>query len=136
VECRAGSAILKMPANQCAGCCPFTLRWRYIHPLGGLFNGRYARPAKAPSLTADLTNHTCANLRLPTHGGLYAWDLEKGGRDLRVPVEGQLVFNACEPVLDAALAWFGRRQPTPCGLRRPCREAISAFGGSGSPTTS
>jgi hypothetical protein len=28
-----------------------------------------------------------------THGGLYAWEFEKDDRELRVHVEGQLVFN-------------------------------------------
>jgi DNA-binding transcriptional LysR family regulator len=60
-----------------------------------------------PKRPQDLTSHTCINLRLPTHGGLYAWEFEKAGRDLRVRVEGQLVFNASEPMLDAALAGFG-----------------------------
>jgi DNA-binding transcriptional LysR family regulator len=55
----------------------------------------------------DLTDHTCINLRLPTHGGLYAWEFEKGGRELRVRVEGQLVFNSITPILNAVLAGFG-----------------------------
>jgi DNA-binding transcriptional LysR family regulator len=60
-----------------------------------------------PKTPRDLTTHTCINLRLPTHGGLYAWEFEKGGRELRVRVEGQLVFNATAPMLEAALAGFG-----------------------------
>jgi DNA-binding transcriptional LysR family regulator len=60
-----------------------------------------------PKTPHDLTTHTCINLRLPTHGGLYAWEFEKGGRELRVRVEGQLVFNGTGPMLDAALAGFG-----------------------------
>ena len=60
-----------------------------------------------PKTPQDLTAHDCINLRLPTHGGLYAWEFEKGGRELRVRVEGQLVFNATAPMLDAALAGFG-----------------------------
>ena len=60
-----------------------------------------------PKTPQDLTIHTCINLRLPTHGGLYAWEFEKGGRELRVRVEGQLVFNGTAPMLDAALAGFG-----------------------------
>jgi DNA-binding transcriptional LysR family regulator len=62
-----------------------------------------ARP-KAPQ---DLTAHSCINLRLPTYGGLYAWEFEKYGRELRVRVEGQLVFNETAPMLDAALAGLG-----------------------------
>jgi DNA-binding transcriptional LysR family regulator len=60
-----------------------------------------------PKTLQDLTAHNCINLRLPTHGGLYAWEFEKGGRELRVRVEGQLVFNGTAPMLDAALAGFG-----------------------------
>ena len=60
-----------------------------------------------PKTPQDLTAHACINLRLPTHGGLYAWEFEKGGREIRVRVEGQLVFNGTVPMLDAALAGFG-----------------------------
>lgn len=60
-----------------------------------------------PKTPRDLTAHGCINLRLPTHGGLYAWEFEKGKRELRVRVEGQLVFNGTDPMLDAALAGAG-----------------------------
>jgi DNA-binding transcriptional LysR family regulator len=60
-----------------------------------------------PKTPQDLTAHACINLRLPTHGGLYAWEFEKGGREIRVRVEGQLVFNGTAPMIDAALAGFG-----------------------------
>ena len=60
-----------------------------------------------PKTPQDLTTHSCINLRLPTHGGLYAWEFEKGKRELRVRVEGQLVFNATAPMLEAALAGLG-----------------------------
>ena len=61
----------------------------------------------APKTPQELTAHNCINLRLPTHGGLYAWEFEKGQRELRVRVEGQLAFNGTQPMLDAALAGFG-----------------------------
>jgi DNA-binding transcriptional LysR family regulator len=60
-----------------------------------------------PKTPQDLTAHACINLRLPTHGGLYAWEFQKGNRELKVRVEGQLVFNGTGPMLDAALAGFG-----------------------------
>jgi DNA-binding transcriptional LysR family regulator len=60
-----------------------------------------------PETPQALTSHTCINLRLPTHGGLYVWEFEKDGREPRVRVEGQLVFNGTAPMLDAALAGFG-----------------------------
>jgi DNA-binding transcriptional LysR family regulator len=60
-----------------------------------------------PKKPQDLLHHNCINLRLPTYGGLYAWEFEKGGRELKVRVEGQLVFNGVSQILDAALAGFG-----------------------------
>jgi DNA-binding transcriptional LysR family regulator len=60
-----------------------------------------------PMTPQDLTSHTCINLRLPTRGELYAWEFERGGRELRVRVEGQLVFSSIFHVLNAALAGFG-----------------------------
>lgn len=47
-------------------------------------------PPKRPQ---DLTAHDCINIRLPTMGGLYAWEFEKRGRALKVRVDGQIVFN-------------------------------------------
>jgi DNA-binding transcriptional LysR family regulator len=55
----------------------------------------------------DLVDHSCINLRLPTLGGLYAWEFEKAGRELKVRVEGQLVFNVSALALEAALAGLG-----------------------------
>ena len=60
-----------------------------------------------PKKPQGLIGHNCIGLRLPTHGGLYAWEFEKGARDLRVRVEGQLVFNSAAQILAAALAGFG-----------------------------
>ncbi len=60
-----------------------------------------------PRTPGDLTTHDCINLRLPTYGGLYAWEFERDGRELRVRVEGKLVFNSIVPILKAALAGFG-----------------------------
>lgn len=60
-----------------------------------------------PKTPQDLTAHDCINLRLPTSGGLYAWEFERGKRELKVRVEGQLVFNNIALRLNAALAGFG-----------------------------
>ncbi len=67
----------------------------------------YFAKRSAPRKPQELTDHNCINLRLPTRGGLYAWEFEKGKRQLRVHVEGQLVFNGTPQVLNAALAGFG-----------------------------
>jgi DNA-binding transcriptional LysR family regulator len=60
-----------------------------------------------PKTPQDLTAHDCINIRLPTHGGIYAWEFEKRGRGLKVRVEGQLVFNNIALRLKAALAGLG-----------------------------
>jgi len=60
-----------------------------------------------PQTPADLTDHNCINLRLPTYGGVYAWEFEKGGREVKVRVEGQLVFNNAQLRLNAALSGLG-----------------------------
>jgi len=60
-----------------------------------------------PTYPQDLLQHRCMNMRLPTSGGLYAWEFEKDGHELKVRVDGQLVFNALPPILKAALASFG-----------------------------
>ncbi len=60
-----------------------------------------------PKTPQDLTRHNCINLRLQTYGGLYAWEFEKAGRELRVRVEGQLVLNGPAPIRKAALAGLG-----------------------------
>lgn len=67
----------------------------------------YFAQRSAPKKPQDLTRHACINLRLPTRGGLYAWEFEKGRRKLNVHVEGQLVFNRPAQVLNAALAGMG-----------------------------
>lgn len=60
-----------------------------------------------PRAPRDVTAHNCINLRLPTYGGLYAWEFEKDGQELRVRVAGQLTFNTPSNVLKAAAAGMG-----------------------------
>ena len=60
-----------------------------------------------PATPQELVDHRCINLRLPTRGGLYAWEFEKNGRELKVRVDGQCVFNGTGLMIDAALAGFG-----------------------------
>lgn len=60
-----------------------------------------------PQTPTELVSHRCINLRLPTHGGLYAWEFERGEEELRVRVEGQLICNTIYQVLDGALEGLG-----------------------------
>jgi DNA-binding transcriptional LysR family regulator len=61
----------------------------------------------APRTPQDLADHRCINLRPPTAGGLYAWEFSKNGREIRVRVGGQLVFNSTPMIVKAAIAGFG-----------------------------
>jgi DNA-binding transcriptional LysR family regulator len=67
----------------------------------------YFKTRPEPKKPQDLIGHSCINLRLPTHGGLYAWEFAKGARELKARVEGQLVFNGTFQMVNAALSGFG-----------------------------
>ena len=67
----------------------------------------YFESRPKPKKPQDLTAHTCINIRLPTYGGIYAWEFEKRGRELKVRVDGQLVFNNMALRLNAVLAGLG-----------------------------
>jgi DNA-binding transcriptional LysR family regulator len=67
----------------------------------------YFKGRPHPKKPQDLLAHNCIALRLPTHGALYAWEFEKGGRELKVRVEGQFTCNTTAQMLNAALAGLG-----------------------------
>jgi len=67
----------------------------------------YFAKRRPPRVPQDLADHQCINLRLPTLGGLYAWEFEKGRREVRVRVDGQLAFNDPSMCLRAARAGMG-----------------------------
>jgi DNA-binding transcriptional LysR family regulator len=67
----------------------------------------YLAKRRPPRVPQDLADHQCINLRLPTSGGLYAWEFEKAGRELRVRVDGQLAFNDPSMIVRAATAGLG-----------------------------
>src|SRR5687767_600501 len=67
----------------------------------------YFRKRPEPRTPQDLIGHNCINLRLPTSGGLYAWEFEKDGRELRVRVDGQVTFNTMALIVKAAVAGTG-----------------------------
>ena len=60
-----------------------------------------------PTSPQDLVAHNCINMRQATAGGLYAWEFEKDGRELRVRVEGQLTFSTSYAMVDAAISGYG-----------------------------
>ncbi|WP_042696321.1 LysR family transcriptional regulator [Azospirillum sp. B506] len=67
----------------------------------------YFKSRPIPHSPQDLAAHRCINLRLQSSGTLYAWELKKSSRELRVRVEGQLAFNNVGMIIQAAAAGFG-----------------------------
>lgn len=67
----------------------------------------YFTTRQKPQTPHDLTGHSCINMRLPTYGGIYVWEFEKDGHELRVRVEGRLVFNNIALRVNAAVEGMG-----------------------------
>jgi DNA-binding transcriptional LysR family regulator len=67
----------------------------------------YFKNRPEPKRPQDLIEHNCINLRLPRHDSLYAWEFERGNREMKVRVDGQLTFNTTVQLLNAASAGFG-----------------------------
>jgi DNA-binding transcriptional LysR family regulator len=67
----------------------------------------YFQKRPLPRTPQDLSEHQCINQRLLSSGGLYAWELEKRGREVRVRVEGQLAFDNSNMIVRAALGGLG-----------------------------
>lgn len=63
----------------------------------------YFATHERPRTPHDLTDHNCINLRLPTLGGLYAWEFGKDGKPLNVRVEGQFTTNDVDLIIAACL---------------------------------
>jgi DNA-binding transcriptional LysR family regulator len=60
-----------------------------------------------PRTPQELASHACINMRMVSAGSIYAWEFEKGGRELKVRVEGPLVFNSVRMAMQAALSGLG-----------------------------
>lgn len=67
----------------------------------------YFKRRQRPKTPRDLMQHNCITIRLPTYGGIFPWEFEKKGEELKVRVEGQLVFNNIAMRLDAVLNGLG-----------------------------
>jgi DNA-binding transcriptional LysR family regulator len=59
----------------------------------------------APKKPQELMSHCCINLRLPS--GVYAWEFEKGRREVKVRVDGQVTVNGVDEAISAARAGIG-----------------------------
>lgn len=60
-----------------------------------------------PMTPQELTGHICINQRFSSNGGLWVWDFERDGRELKVRGDGQIILNGTVEILEAALEGFG-----------------------------
>jgi DNA-binding transcriptional LysR family regulator len=67
----------------------------------------YLEKRGTPQTPYDLAQHSCISLRMATSGGLYAWEFERDGKELKVKTEGQLVFNDADLIVAATLGGHG-----------------------------
>lgn len=67
----------------------------------------YLERHSAPTSPRELTEHRCINLRLPTLGGFYAWELSQDDRPLNVRVDGPMTCNDPDVIIAAALEGVG-----------------------------
>jgi DNA-binding transcriptional LysR family regulator len=70
-------------------------------------SARYFTRHPPPATPDGLRTHRCINFRLPAAGTLYQWEFEQGHHKVEVGVEGPLVFDDEDMVIDAALAGVG-----------------------------
>jgi DNA-binding transcriptional LysR family regulator len=75
-----------------------------------------------PIVPQDLAQHNCINLRLRSAGGLYAWELEHGDRELRVRVEGQMYCNNVTTIVGAAIRGVGLGFVMESSVAEPIRQ--------------
>lgn len=67
----------------------------------------YFKKTSEPARPQELVQHNCITERHATSGGIWAWEFEERGREIKIRVDGQLVFNNSYDVIDAALGGFG-----------------------------
>lgn len=67
----------------------------------------YFATLPAPRSPQELVAHNCINHRQSRSGGLYTWEFEKGDKELRVRVDGQLTFSTSYAMIDAAANGYG-----------------------------
>lgn len=60
-----------------------------------------------PVSVAHLVDHQAINLYLPSSGTANRWRLVRAGREVRVRMEGQLLLNTIDLILDAAIDGHG-----------------------------
>src|SRR6266550_1778411 len=60
-----------------------------------------------PKMPADLHRHACINWRFPGSGRIYRWGFERKGKKFEMAVEGPLISNHQDVVIEGALQGLG-----------------------------
>lgn len=67
----------------------------------------YFEGKQVPTIPNDLTQHSCIQLRLPTHGGFYVWEFYQDGREVKVRIDGRAAFSTLSMMQQAAIVGLG-----------------------------
>lgn len=76
-------------------------------PMAIVGSPDYLSRRGTPVSVAHLVDHQAINLYLPSSGTANRWRLVRGGREVRVRMEGQLLINTIDLILDAAIDGHG-----------------------------
>jgi DNA-binding transcriptional LysR family regulator len=60
-----------------------------------------------PRTPADLHGHACINWRFPGSGRIYRWQFERKGKSMEIAVDGPLISNHQDVVVEGALQGLG-----------------------------
>lgn len=67
----------------------------------------YFKKRGTPETPQDLYNHSCIGFRLTSGGGVYAWEFEHEGLELKIKITGQWIFNESYHSADAVRLGLG-----------------------------
>ncbi|ELN9317633.1 DNA-binding transcriptional regulator PgrR [Escherichia coli] len=76
-------------------------------PMAIVGSPDYFSRRSVPTSVSQLIDHQAINLYLPTSGTANRWRLIRGGRKVRVRMEGQLLLNTIDLIIDAAIDGHG-----------------------------
>jgi DNA-binding transcriptional LysR family regulator len=76
-------------------------------PMLAVASPQYLAQRGEPKVPADLHRHTCVNWRFPGSGAVYRWKMEKKNKKIELEVNGPLISNLQEVVVEGTLQGLG-----------------------------
>jgi len=76
-------------------------------PMLAVASPAYLKRRGEPKTPADLHKHACINWRFPGSGAIYRWQMQNRHKKLELAVDGPLISNLQEVVLEGALQGLG-----------------------------